>query len=47
MAVDHERLCLPDFEKNQYVYITFDQGMVEPQTQANEEPGGMLIHTEK
>lgn len=32
MAVDHERLCHPDFEKDHYVYITVDQGHVEPQT---------------
>lgn len=32
MAVDHERLCMPDFEKNHYVYITVDQGWVEPHT---------------
>ena len=32
MAVDHERLCVPDFEKNHYVYITVDQSIAEPHT---------------
>ena len=32
MVVDHERLCMHDFEKNHYVYITVDQGWVEPAT---------------
>ena len=30
MAVNHECLCLHDFEKDHYVYITVDQGFVEP-----------------
>lgn len=30
MAVEHERLCRPDFEKDHYVYITVDQGQVKP-----------------
>jgi len=32
MAVDHERFCVHDFEKDHYVYITIDQGWVAPQT---------------
>ncbi len=32
MALDHERICKPNFEKDHYVYITVDQGQVEPQT---------------
>jgi len=32
MAVDHERACMPDFEKNHFVYITVDQGLVQPHT---------------
>lgn len=30
MAVEHERLCRPNFEKDHYVYITVDQGLVKP-----------------
>ena len=46
MAVDHERLCLPDFEKNHYVYLTVDQGVVKPQT-SQRRAAGIVTRIEK